>query len=143
MAQLFTGPPDHISAEGTINPDGVDKRVLVNLVGGDVQAQLATSIEHMLTPRATIAGTAGFVDIDMPFWASGGFTVWPEGVRPGGREPYEVREPIEGAGYVPMFRHASQCILDGLTESPLHPLSATIEVLDTIDEVRRQLMARA
>ena len=143
LAQLFTGPPDHISAEGTINPDGVDRRVLVNLEGRDVQAQLATSIEHMLTPRATIAGTAGFIDVDMPFWVSGGFTVWPEGVRPGGPEPYEVREPIEGGGYVPMFRHTSQCVLDGLTESPLHPLSATIEVLDTIDEVRRQLMARA
>jgi predicted dehydrogenase len=143
LAQLFTGRPDHISAEGTINPDGVDKRVLVNLVGRDVQAQLATSIEHMLTPRATISGTAGFVDIEMPYWASGAFTVWPEGVGPGGAEPYEVREPIEGAGYVPMFRHASQCVLDGLTESPVHPLSATIEVLETIDEARRQLMTKA
>jgi predicted dehydrogenase len=142
LTQLFTGPPDRISAEGTINPDGVDKRVLINLVGGDVQAQLATSIEHMLTPRATLAGREGFIDVDMPFWMSGGFTIWPEGARPGGPEPQVVREPIEGVGYVPMFRHASQCVLDGLLESPLHPLSATIEVLDTIDEVRRQLMAQ-
>jgi hypothetical protein len=79
----------------------------------------------------------------MPFWVSGGFTVWPEGWDPDSPAPYEVRETIEGVGYVPMFRHASQCVLDGLLESPLHPLSATIEVLDTIDEVRRQLMARA
>ena len=141
LTQLFTGPPDRITCEGTINPDGVDKRVLVNLFGGEVQAQLSTSIEHMLTPRATLAGTTGFIDVDMPFWASGGFTVWPEGL--GGPASYEVRETIEGAGYVPMFRHASQCVLDGLVESPSHPLSATIEVLDTIDEVRRQLMARA
>ena len=54
--------PTRISAEGTINPDGVDKRVLINLTGGDVQAQLATSIEHMVTPRATIAGTDGFIE---------------------------------------------------------------------------------
>ena len=142
LTHLFTGPPDRISSEGTINPDGVDKRVLVNLNGRDIQAQLSTSIEHMLTPRATLAGTTGFIEVDLPFWVSGGFTVWPEGVRPGGPEPYEVREPIEGVGYVPMFRHTSQCVLDGLTESPLHPLSATIEVLDTIDEVRRQLLAQ-
>jgi predicted dehydrogenase len=142
LTQLFTGPPDRISSEGTINPDGVDKRVLINLIGGEVQAQLSTSIEHMLTPRATLAGTAGFIDVDMPFWMSGGFTVWPQGA-PGGPASYEVREPIEGIGYVPMFRHTSQCVLDGLLESPLHPLSATIEVLDTIDEVRRQLMAQA
>ena len=49
--------------------------------------------------------------------------------------------PLEGIGYVPMFRHVSACVLDGLTESPVHPLSATIEVLDTIDEVRRQLVS--
>ena len=97
----------------------------------------------MLTPRATLAGTKGFIDVDMPFWVSGGFTVWPEGLGAGAPAPYEVRETIEGVGYVPMFRHASQCVLDGLLESPLHPLSATIEVLDTIDEVRRQLMAQA
>jgi predicted dehydrogenase len=142
LAQLFTGPPEHVSAEGTINPDGVDKRVLVNLLGRDVQAQLATSIEHMLTPRASIAGTTGFIEIDIPFWMSGGFTVWPEGGHPDGPGPHEVREPIEGIGYVPMFRHVSQCVLDGLLGSPLHPVSATIEVLDTIDEVRRQLLAQ-
>ena len=142
LAQLFTGKPERISAEGTINPDGVDKRVLINLTGNDVQAQLSTSIEHMLTPRATIAGTAGFIDVDMPFWMSGGFMVWPEGARPGGPEPYEVREPIEGVGYVPMFRAVGQAVLDGLTECEIHPLSATIEVLDTIDEVRRQLLAQ-
>lgn len=142
LAHLFTGQPERISAEGTINPAGVDKRVLVNLTGGDVLAQLATSIEHMLTPRATIAGTVGFIEIDMPFWMSGGFKVWPEGARPGGHEPYEVREPIEGTGYVPMFREVSQAILDGQTECEIHPLSATIEVLDTIDEVRRQLLHR-
>ena len=143
LTQLFTGPPDRITSEGTINPDGVDKRVLVNLTGGEVQAQLSTSIEHMLTPRATLAGTEGFIDVDLPFWVSGGFTVWPRGLGPDAPAPYEVRESIEGVGYVPMFRHASQCVLDGLLESPLHPLSATIEVLDTIDEVRRQLMAQA
>jgi predicted dehydrogenase len=143
LTQLFTGPPDRITSEGTINPDGVDKRVLVNLTGGEVRAQLSTSIEHMLTPRATLAGTTGFIEVDIPFWVAGGFTVWPDGFEPGGRQPYEVRETIEGVGYVPMFRHASQCVLDGLRESPLHPLSATVEVLDTIDEVRRQLLAQA
>ncbi len=37
---------------------------------------------------------------------------------------------------------AASAVLDGLTECEIHPLSATIEVLDTIDEVRRQLLAQ-
>jgi hypothetical protein len=46
---------------------------------------------------------------------------------------------IEGRGYVPMFRAVSEAIGDGLLEHPLRPLADTIAVLDTIDEVRRQL----
>jgi predicted dehydrogenase len=125
LTHLFTGAPERITAEGSIEPDGVDSRVLINLAGGGVLAQLATSIEHLVTPRATIAGTVGFIELDLPFWMSGGFTVWPEGARPGGRPSYDVREPIEGTGYVPMFRHVSACLLDALTESPGHPLAAT------------------
>jgi predicted dehydrogenase len=142
LTQLFMGRPGKVSAEGSIEPDGVDSRAIITLTGAGIMAQLGTSIEHMVTPRASIAGTVGFVELDMPFWMSGGFTVWPEGARPGGTPPYDVREPLEGTGYVPMFREVSQCLLDGLLESPTHPMNATIEVLDTIDEVRRQL-ARA
>ena len=140
LTHLFMGTPETISVEGAIEPDGfVDTRAMITLSGAGVMAQLGTSIEHVVTPRATIAGTVGFVELEMPFWMSGGFTVWPEGARPGGPAPYDVREPLEGTGYVPMFRHVSECVMGGITESPVHPLSATIEVLDTIDEVRRLL----
>ena len=143
LTHLFMGAPETITVQGSIEPDGVDTNAMVTLAGAGVRAQLSTSIEHAVTPRASIAGTVGFVELDMPFWMSGGFTVWPEGARPGGTPPYDVREKIEGTGYVPMFRAVSQAILDGLTESPVHPLSATVEILDVIDEVRRQLLAQA
>ena len=47
----------------------------------------------------------------------------------------------EGRGYVPMFRAVGQAIADGLLEHPLRPLADTVAVLETIDEVRRQLAA--
>jgi hypothetical protein len=50
---------------------------------------------------------------------------------------------MEGRGYVPMFRAASQAVADGLLEHPDRPLRDTIAVLETIDEVRRQLSGRS
>jgi hypothetical protein len=39
-----------------------------------------------------------------------------------------------------MFRAVNLAVLDWLTGSPIHPLSATIEILEVIDEARRQLL---
>ena len=113
---------------------------MMTLTNGTTIAQLATSIEHVVTPTATIAGTTGFILIGTRFWMTDSFEVWPQGAGPGAPEPETVRVDLEGIGYVPMFRAVSDAVLTGLTESPIHPLSATIEVLEVIDDVRRQLL---
>jgi len=41
-----------------------------------------------------------------------------------------------------LFSAVSQALLDGLTECEIHPMSASIEVLDTIDAIRHQLLQR-
>ncbi len=141
LAHLLLGPPTSVRVAGSAEPDGVDTRAFITLETGSGAAQLATSIEHVVTPSASVAGTRGFVELGTRFWMTDSFTVWPEGAGPGAAPPERVEVRLEGIGYVPMFRHVSACVLDGLTESPVHPLSATIEVLDTIDEVRRQLVS--
>jgi hypothetical protein len=40
-----------------------------------------------------------------------------------------------------MFRAVSEAIVDVLVEHPLRPMADTIAVLETMDEVRRQLAA--
>jgi len=42
---------------------------------------------------------------------------------------------------VPMFRAVSDGVAAGLTEHPMRPLADTIDVLATLDDVRRQLAA--
>ena len=44
---------------------------------------------------------------------------------------------------MPMFRAVGEAIADGLLEHPMRPLRDTIEVLDILDEVRHQLLARS
>jgi hypothetical protein len=56
--------------------------------------------------------------------------------------PRTVTEPREGNGYVPMFRAVSEAVGAGLLEHPWRPLRDTIEVLETMDEIRRRLADR-
>ncbi len=141
LAHLLLGRPTSVSVTGAAEPDGVDTRAFVTLVTALGTAQLATSIEHVVTPSASVSGTTGFAELGTRFWMTDSFTLWPEGAGPGAAPPEQVQVPLEGIGYVPMFRHVSECVQAGLTESPVHPLAATVEVLETIDEVRRLLVA--
>ena len=128
------------SVHGRIREDGVDTRALVTLAAGEATAQIATSIDHTLIPAASIAGTSGFILVEMPFWVPKGFDVHPRGLGPGAPPPTRVETDPEGAGYVPMFRAVSEAVQSGRTEHPAHPLSATIGTLELVDEVRRQLL---
>lgn len=43
---------------------------------------------------------------------------------------------------MPMFRAAGEAILAGEVEHAIHPMSATIAVLETMETVRAQLLAQ-
>jgi hypothetical protein len=128
------------SVLGRVREDGVDTRALVTLAAGEATAQTATSIDHTVIPTASIAGTNGFILVDMPFWVPKGFDVYPRGIGPGAPPPTRVETGTEGTGYVPMFRAVSEAVQAGWIEHPTHPLSATIRTLEVVDEVRRRLL---
>jgi len=139
LADLVLGPPDTLEAVGEMRADGLDITAAVLLGYGDGRfAHALTSLAGPVNPVASIGGTEGIVSFDAPFFAPDSFTVvqWPD--MDGRTETVE----LEGAGYVPMFRAVCEAIEDGLTEHPLRPLRDTIDVLKTMDEVRRQLAAR-
>jgi predicted dehydrogenase len=136
LADLVLGPPDTLEATGEIRPDGLDVTASVLLGYGEGRfAHALTSLAGPVNPVASIGGTEGIVSFDAPFFATDSFTVvqWPD------MEARTETVEIEGAGYVPMFRAVCEAIEDGLLEHPLRPLRDTIDVLKTMDEVRRQL----
>ena len=143
FAQMFLAEAGDITVSsvlGRVREDGVDTRALVTLTAGEAAAQIAASIDHTVIPRASIAGTSGFIVVDMPFWVPKGFDVYPRGLGPGAPPPTRMETDTEGSGYVPMLRAVSQAVQSGWTEHPIHPLSATIGTLELVDEVRRQLL---
>lgn len=140
LTTMLMGDPELVAAFGTVEPDGVDSRVVASLRAGEVTAQLTTSIEHAVDPSATIDGTAGFLRLASPFWMSSSYDVFPEGARPGAPSR-TVTSTREGKGFVPMFRSASADILAGRTQSSVHPMVDSVRVLDIIGRIRRALLA--
>jgi predicted dehydrogenase len=140
LAQLLLGTPDSVQAMGELRDDGLDVTVSAFLRYADGRfANALTAVGEFVGVGATVGGSRAVVTLDPPFHMIESFSV----VQPPFGAPRTVTEPREGNGYVPMFRAVSQAIGDGLLEHPWRPLRDTIEVLDTIDEIRRQLSARA
>ena len=136
LAHLFLGPPDTLEATGEVRADGLDVTASVLLGYGDGRfAHALTSLAGPVNPVASIGGTDGIIALEAPFFAADSFRVelWPD------MDWRTESVDIEGAGYVPMFRAVGEAIEDGLLEHPLRPLRDTIDVLKTMDEVRRQL----
>jgi predicted dehydrogenase len=136
FAHLVMGVPDSIEATGEMRDDGLDVTASVFLRYGDGRfAHALTSMAGPVDPVAAVGGLRGAISLDAPFFFRGSYRVL---TFPALTTRSEAL-PTEGRGYVPMFRAVAEAIGDGLLEHPLRPLSETIEVLETIDEVRRQL----
>ena len=139
FAHFVLGRPSRVVASGSITTTGVDGQaaILFSTASGG-EAQLSTSLIVSTPVRATVSGSLASIDIDAPFVAPGGFTVY----RDGTDAPLRWDDPTElrwRDGLAWQATAVAQHVADGLTESPLHPLDTSIAVLETIDEARRQL----
>ncbi len=123
-------------AIGEVRDDGLDitASVFLRYPNGRF-AQATTSLAGFVNPAAAIGGSDGYIAFDRHFMATGTYRI----ETPPTGTPRTVSVPLEGAGYVPMFRAVSEAVSQGLPEHPMRPLADTIAVLDTMDEVRRQL----
>lgn len=140
LAHLLLGVPQEIAAHGLMLPNGVDVHETVYLgYPSGKHALVESTISEVDFPAATICGSTGYVTIDVPFFSTGTFRIH----KPPFAEPEVVETPIEGNGYVPMFRAVNEAVQNGETQHSLNPMQFTIDVLTLADEIRRQLSARA
>ncbi|MCU1445431.1 Gfo/Idh/MocA family oxidoreductase [Cryobacterium sp.] len=138
FAHLMLGRPETITASGVMEPNGVDLRSTVHLgYADDRSASVSTSMTEVIMPFAVIGGTAGSIVMDPPFFSGGAIHTY---AGPSFAQQTTV-VPVEGGGYVPMFRAVGEAVAGGVSDHPAHPLKNAIAVLEVIDEVRRTLSA--
>jgi predicted dehydrogenase len=130
--------PASVQAAGSLTDTGVDAQISMQLGYGSAQAQLFTSIVAASGHTAHVLGDAGRVDVDARCYTPAGVTA-----TIGDAVGHWDGNRIEGYGGL-----AFQCaalataVAEGRRDSTLLPLAETVAILETTDEIRRQVGVR-
>ena len=138
LAQMLLGSPESVEVSGALSPDGVDAEasLLLRYPGG-ASALVASSLLATLAPKASVAGTAGRVDLDDSLDSPTSITL-----HRGGADPETFRVELEGKGYVPQLRHVEECLRAGATESSVMPLDDSVAVAAILQQALDALGVR-
>jgi predicted dehydrogenase len=134
FAHDFLGVPDAVHAVGRLTDTGVDGQVSTVLTYGErVQATLSTTLWARTPTRAHISGTEGHVQVEGSFYAPTSFTLTRnDGARWSFERPAKRGLQYEAA-------EVARCVAAGRTESDRMTWAGTVDVMRTMDEVRRQV----
>ena len=131
---IFNQPPVSIKAQGYIGETGVDEAISASLDYGDGRFyQFACTFLVKPSMKVEIFGTKGEIVIHSDFKSSEGASLIVNG-----REKI-IHLPHRINGFEYQIEEARRCIKAGKLESPLMPLSDTIDNLRVLDEVRKQV----
>lgn len=134
FAHDFLGVPDTVTAVGQLTETGVDGQVSIVLGYGErTQASLTTTMWAKTPTVAAISGTEGFISVEGSFYAPTSFRL----------QRHDGRVwTFENAGRKGLQYEAAEVarrVAEGVTESPLMTWDHTLQVMRTLDEIRRQV----
>jgi predicted dehydrogenase len=133
FAHDLFGAPDRVSAIGALTATGVDGQVSIALGFSERQASLHTTLHANTATTAVVFGTHGRLEIEGRFYAPTSFSVVRDD---GARWTYDG---VVDAGMQYEAAEVARCIAAGLTQSALMSWQGTLDVMRTMDEVRRQI----
>ena len=133
-AHDFLGVPDAVTAVGRLTETGVDGQISMILSYGErTQADLTTTLWAKTPTTSSISGTEGFIRVDGDFYEPTSFTL----VRRDGRV-WTFDQPIPH-GMQHEAAEVARGVAEGRTQSERMGWDATLAVMRTMDEVRRQV----
>lgn len=128
------GVPSAVHAVGQLTDTGVDGQVSVVAQFGPRQlASLATTLWAKTPTTSSISGTEGHIRVAGDFYRPTSFTV----ARRDGRI-WTFSQPVD-QGLQYEAAEVARCVADGRTASDRMTWQDTLDVLTTLDEVRRQV----
>ena len=137
MALSFLGKPDQIEASMTPSATGVDEQCAVLFkYNNGAMAQLFTSFTTNLSTEVEINGTAGRIRLTSRFYEPSSQIEIRKLVAD---EPKIIKIKKEkGVGYRHEAKHVTECLQQGLTESPVMTHADTLLLMEVVDEIRRK-----
>lgn len=141
FALSVLGRPDEIEASMTPRSTNVDEQcaILFKYKNGAV-AQLFCTFASNLATEADINGTKGRIRLTTRFYEpSADIEYYPD--RSQSKQIIEVKKEA-GFGYQYEALHVTDCLLQGLKESPVMKFSDTLELMATLDRIREKANIR-
>jgi predicted dehydrogenase len=138
FAHMVLGKPAKITASGVLTPKGVDGQTsaIFDYQNG-AQAIITTTMITGTPCRATIAGTLGRIEIDRTFYNPAAMRViLNEGTT------IEYANNYSGHGLREQAAELERMVHAGEIESPLLSHEQSIEIMQTLDEIRKQIGLR-
>ncbi|MEJ1237825.1 Gfo/Idh/MocA family oxidoreductase [Chryseolinea sp. T2] len=136
LAVSLLGRPVNVNAIMDAYDTGVDKQIAINLqFESGALATLSSSFEVETPVTATIMGTRGYIKMKNRFHNA---TCELELVM--GRDNHQDIEVSRESGYGYQFeaRHVSDCMRDGLKESPVMSFNDSLLLMETLDRIRER-----
>jgi predicted dehydrogenase len=138
FAHLVLGTPARITATGALTEKGVDSQTSAIFdYDNGAQAVITTTLITGTPCRANIAGTLGRIEIDRTFYN-------PANMRLVMRDGTTTEYPntYKGHGLREQAAELERMVRNGEIESPLLTHKMTIEIMQSLDEIRTQIGLR-
>jgi predicted dehydrogenase len=140
FAHMVLGAPEKVTAVSGPAFTRVDATTsMIFQYAGGAHAVLTTSLAAASNNPAAIYGTEARLEIDGWFYTPTTFRVIARDGTELERYPAPGAPASQGRGMQHEAAEVNRCLRAGLTESPLLPLDETVAIMDTLDEVRRQI----
>jgi len=136
FASSIFGRPKAVTARATLTDEGVDELTAVILeYESGAQASLHCGFLAAGPNTASVIGSEGRIEIQAVWYNQTAFTLYDQA----GAVVEQYSQEIEGRGMQFQAREVERCIHEGIAESSIMPLSESIEIMETMDEIRRQV----
>jgi hypothetical protein len=133
---MLLGAPTRVIAVSTPASTGVDAQTSMLLDhDGGAHAVLTTTLEAHTPNRAAIAGTLARIEVDPIWYSPTDFTL----VALDGTVLERYVDKDEGNGLRHQAAEVGRCLAEGRLESDVMPLVESLSVMETLDNVRRQI----
>jgi predicted dehydrogenase len=140
FASFVLGRPQSVSAVGTLAFTGVDAQVSAVLPApSGAHALISTTLAAKTPTTATVSGTLARVELAGDFYSPSSVTLLG---RDGQRLVWDAN-PVPGHEALCFQASAvARLVAEGATESPLLPVAETLAIMETADDIRRQVGVR-
>ena len=130
---IYDSLPKKSTGFAKLTNQKVDEFSIYNLVyKNDELAQLSASVSFVTQHEARIYGEKGRIVVNDFFHPTKYSIFLSSG------EEIKINEPFEGFGYQFEAIEAQNCLLENKVESETHPLSSSLNILKTMDNLRKQ-----